>query len=147
VSAMATDSTDTKTPAPQVWASLTARDARSLIAFLTEAFGFVEVVAYTDDAGVVQHAELAWPHGGGIMMGQARPSNAGSVTAPGAFSAYVVVPDAAGIDALADRVRADGRGELVREPFDTDYGSHDTSVRDPEGNTWSFGTYPGAPRP
>lgn len=139
--------TDTKTPAPQVWPSLTARDARGLIGFLTEAFGFVEVVAYADDAGTVHHAELAWPHGGGIMMGQQRPSNEGCVTAPGALSAYVVVPDAAGIDALADRIRADGRGELVREPYDTDYGSHDIAARDPEGNTWSFGTYPGAPRP
>jgi uncharacterized glyoxalase superfamily protein PhnB len=24
---------------------------------------------------------------------------------------------------------------------DTDYGSRDFSVRDPEGNLWSFGTY------
>jgi uncharacterized glyoxalase superfamily protein PhnB len=144
---MSTDSTDSKTPSPQVWPTLTARDARGLIAFLTEVFGFVEVVAYADDEGAVQHAELAWPHGGGVMMGQQRPSNAGRVTGPGAFSAYVVVPDAAGIDALAARVREDGRGELAGEVYDTDYGSHDVAARDPEGNLWSFGTYPGAPRP
>ena len=29
---------------------------------------------------------------------------------------------------------------------DTDYGSRDFAVRDPEGNRWSFGTYRGEPR-
>jgi len=28
---------------------------------------------------------------------------------------------------------------------DTDYGSREFSVRDPEGNLWSFGTYRGEP--
>jgi uncharacterized glyoxalase superfamily protein PhnB len=138
---------DTKTPPPQVWPTLSARDARALMSFLVEVFGFVEVAAYADDEGVVQHAELSWPAGGGIMMGQQRPGSEVRVTAPGAFSAYVVVPDPAAVDALADRIRGDGRGELVQEPHDLDYGSHDISARDPEGNTWHFGTYPGAPRP
>ena len=31
--------------------------------------------------------------------------------------------------------------EIVRELTDTDYGSHDFGVRDPEGHVWSFGTY------
>ena len=31
-------------------------------------------------------------------------------------------------------------------PHDTDYGSRDFAVRDPEGNRWSFGTYRGEPR-
>jgi uncharacterized glyoxalase superfamily protein PhnB len=142
-----TTDTTTKTPPPQVWPSLSARDARALMSFLTEVFGFVEVVAYAGEDGVVVHAELAWPAGGGVMMGQQRPDNEGRVTGPGSFSAYVVVPDAAGVDALAARVREDGRGELLAEPYDTDYGSHDITVRDPEGNTWHVGTYPGAPRP
>jgi len=29
----------------------------------------------------------------------------------------------------------------VRDLQDTDYGSREYSVRDPEGNVWSFGTY------
>jgi uncharacterized glyoxalase superfamily protein PhnB len=32
------------------------------------------------------------------------------------------------------------------ELHDTDYGSRDFAVRDPEGNRWSFGTYRGEPR-
>lgn len=141
------DTTDTTTPPPAVWPTLAARDARGLMAYLTDVLGFVEVVAYTDDDDVVQHAELAWPPGGGIMMGQQRPGTEERATSSGSFTAYVVVPEAAEIDAIASRVRKAGDGAILREPYDTDYGSHDVAVRDPEGNTWQFGTYPGAPRP
>ena len=144
---MDTTTTDTKTPPPQVWPTLAAHDARALMSFLTGVFGFVEVVAYTDDEGVVQHAELAWPTGGGLMMGQKRPGTDDRATSSGSFAAYVVVPDAAEIDAIAARVREHGGAEITRGPYDTDYGSHDVAVRDPEGNNWQFGTYHGAPRP
>lgn len=136
-----------KTPPPQVWPTLAARDARAVIAFLTDVLGFVEVVSYAGDDGVVQHAELAGPAGGGVMLGQQRPGTDQRATPSGAFTAYVVVPDAAEIDALAERVRAADGAEIVQGPYDTDYGSHDVAVRDPEGNHWQFGTYPGAPRP
>jgi AraC-like DNA-binding protein len=32
-------------------------------------------------------------------------------------------------------------GEIAVELTDTDYGSRDFTVRDPEGNLWAFGTY------
>lgn len=50
---------------------------------------------------------------------------------------YVVVDDP---DGLFERARTAG-AEIVQELIDTDYGSRDFSVRDPEGNLWSFGTY------
>jgi hypothetical protein len=34
----------------------------------------------------------------------------------------------------------------VRGLYDTDYGSRDFVVLDPEDNRWSFGTYRGEPR-
>ena len=38
--------------------------------------------------------------------------------------------------------RAVAAGAVVlREPEDTDYGSRQFIVRDPEGNVWSFGTW------
>jgi uncharacterized glyoxalase superfamily protein PhnB len=37
--------------------------------------------------------------------------------------------------------------EVLQPLHDTDYGSRDFAVRDPEGNRWSFGTYRGEPRP
>lgn len=44
------------------------------------------------------------------------------------------------VDELYEQVR-DAGGEIAMEPTDTDYGSRDFTVRDPEGNLWSFGTY------
>ena len=128
------------TPQPQVWPTLRARDARGLIRFLVEAFGFEETVVYAD-GDVVHHAQLSWPEGGGIMLGSVREGQ-DSATDPGAFGAYVVTGEP---DALHARARAAG-AEITSEPHDTDYGSRDFSARDPEGNRWSFGTYRGEPR-
>ena len=58
------------TPPPQVWPTLRARDARALIRFLVDAFGFEETVVY-GDGDVVHHAQLSWPPGGGVMLGSA----------------------------------------------------------------------------
>lgn len=137
------------TPPPQIWPTLRARDARTLIDFYVAAFGFVEVVAYTDDAGSVVHAELAWPPGGGLMMGQERkpaaPHEDWSLP-PGSFGGYAVARDAAHVDEIFRRAVVAG-ATTVSEPYDTDYGSHDCTVLDPEGNRWQFGTYRGAPLP
>ena len=133
-----TDNID-KTPAPQVWPTLRARDARALIRFLVDVVGFEETAVY-GDGDTVQHAELAWPPGGGIMLGSIRDDR--WALEAGTFGAYVVADD---IDGLYERVLAGG-AEILDKPHDTDYGSRDFSLRDPEGNRWSFGTYRGAPR-
>ncbi|BCY13768.1 VOC family protein [Actinoplanes sp. L3-i22] len=136
--------TDQKTPpAPQVWPTLRANDARALIRFLVEAFGFEETAVHGEGERV-DHAQLDWPAGGGIMLGSARGRAADDPWAlqPGTFGAYVVTDEP---DKLFERARAGG-AVIVREPFDTDYGSRDFTVRDPEGNLWAFGTYRGAPR-
>jgi uncharacterized glyoxalase superfamily protein PhnB len=129
--------------APAVWPTLRAKDARGLIRFLVDAFGFqeAEVVA---DGDVVAHAELRWPLGGGIMLGSARtdPGDPWALS-PGTAGTYVVTD---GPDALFARAVAAG-ATVISEPYDTDYGSREFSVRDPEGNRWSFGTYRGAPLP
>jgi uncharacterized glyoxalase superfamily protein PhnB len=132
-----------KTPAPQVWPTLRARDARTLIRFLVDAFGFEETAVY-GKGDTVDHAELSWPPGGGIMLGSVRDSDADDnwTLAPGSFGAYVVTDEP---EALFARATAAG-AEVLTGLHDTDYGSRDFAVRDPEGNRWSFGTYPGAPR-
>ena len=130
-------------PPPQVWPTLRARDARALIRFLVDAFGFEETVVY-GDGDVVHHAQLSWPLGGGIMLGSARedgPSDEWPLQ-PGSFGAYVVTDDP---DGLCRRARAAG-AEIMSDVHETDYGSRDFAARDPEGNRWSFGTYPGEPR-
>jgi len=129
-----------KTPAPQVWPTLRARDARALISFLVEGFGFEETVVY-GDGDTVGHAELSWPPGGGVMLGSARDVG-DDEWPPGHSSAYAVTDEPDAVFA-----RAVARGAVVlTEPHDTDYGSREFSVRDPEGNRWSFGSYRGAPR-
>jgi uncharacterized glyoxalase superfamily protein PhnB len=128
-------------PEPQVWPTLRARDARALIRFLVDAFGFEETVVY-GDGDRVDHAQLSWPEGGGIMLGSERPGQAASATSSGAFGAYVVTAEP---DAVCERARAAG-AEITALPHDTDYGSRDFAARDPEGNRWSFGTYRGEPR-
>jgi len=132
-----------KTPAPQVWSTLRARDARALIRFLVDAFGFEETAVY-GEGDRVDHAELSWPPGGGIMLGSVRDTDANDnwPLVPGGFGAYVVTDEP---DALFARATAAG-AEILTGLHDTDYGSRDFAVRDPEGNRWSFGTYRGAPR-
>ena len=125
----------TQVPPPQVWPSFGARDARALIKFLVDAFGFEETVVY-GDGDRVDHAELSWPPGGGVMLGSS------DTDAPGTFHAYVVCDDP---DALFKRAVTNG-AVVVAGLTDKDYGSRDFSVRDPEGNQWSFGTYRGHPR-
>ena len=127
---------------PQVWPTLRAHDARALIRFLVDAFGFEETVVY-GEGDRVDHAQLSWPEGGGIMLGSARELDDPAMpTRPGTFGAYVVTADP---DKLHDRAKAAG-AEIVMDLHDTDYGSRDFAARDPEGNRWSFGTYRGEPR-
>ena len=50
---------------------------------------------------------------------------------------YIVVADP---DEHHARAR-EGGAEIVRELNDTEYGSREYAAKDPEGNTWYFGTY------
>ena len=131
---------------PFVWPCVNYQDAPAAIRFLTEAFGFVSTGTYTaeDDESVVHHAELLWPEGGGIMLGTAdRPESEFSQMPTGCAAIYVVTDHR---EALFKRA-TDAGAEVVRGLRDEDYGSRGFSVRDPERNIWSFGTYRGDPMP
>jgi uncharacterized glyoxalase superfamily protein PhnB len=117
------------------------KDANGLIKFLVDAFGF-EKALVVEEGGVVHHAELRWPLGGGVMLGDDRePEDDLHAKLPsGPVSIYVVCVDP---DALFQR--ATDRGARVLQGLkDEDYGSRGFTVSDPEGNVWSFGTYRGA---
>ncbi len=128
-------------PAKTVWPTLNYLDARRAIRFLVDAFGFEETLVVPGEMPeIVEHAQLRWPEGGGVMLGTAdREDNVFSQRPTGAASVYVVTDDP---DKLFDRAMGAG-AQLVRELRDEDYGSRGFSVRDPEGNIWSFGTYRG----
>ena len=118
--------------------TLRYQDAKGVIDFLERAFGFERKAVMENDDGTIGHAELI--HGRGmVMIGSAGIGDPQFDT--GRASIYVVVDDP---DALF--ARATGAGaEVVMPLTDTDYGSRDFGVNDPEGNRWSFGTY--APQP
>ena len=116
---------------PTVFPALHYDDARQAVDFLKSAFGAEEHSVFTDDAGNIRHAELSF--GNGIVMFGPTPPDEKAVRT----SIYVVIDD---VDAHAERARANG-AEIMREPNDTDYGSREYGARDPEGNTWHFGTY------
>jgi uncharacterized glyoxalase superfamily protein PhnB len=125
-----------------LWPILVYRDARAASTFLHEAFGFEIRAMYEqdDDPSVVQHAELRWPLGGGVMVGTAGAGSAPFNELPTASNAVYVVTDDP--DGLHDRAVAAG-AEIVRGLNDQSYGSRDFTARDPEGVLWSFGTYRG----
>jgi uncharacterized glyoxalase superfamily protein PhnB len=113
-------------------------DPSAAIEWLKEAFGFEEQVVHRADDGTIVHAELRLGSGM-IMPGAPRNYDMKSARELGAANQgnYVVVEDT---DAHYRRARAAG-AEIIEELHDTDYGSRDYSARDPEGNTWVFGTY------
>ncbi len=125
-----------------IWPVLTFRDAPAAIEFLETAFGFERTAVYArdDDPSMVEHAEMRWPLGGGVMFGTAgKDDSPFGRRAPGNDSVYVVCTDPDELFA-----RAVGAGAtIVRDLSDEDYGSRGFTVRDPEGNLWSFGTYTG----
>ena len=130
-------------PAPTVWHCFQCSNARGVIDWLVEALGFVETAAHTVDGRIV-HAELLWPEGGGVMLGDQRPEKDDPHASPiGTGLAYVVTADS---DAVYERATAVG-AEIIMEMHDTDYGDHTFSARDPEGNVWSVGQYLGQPIP
>jgi uncharacterized glyoxalase superfamily protein PhnB len=119
------------------------RDAAAAIEWLCSVLGFTRHAVYEGAGGVINHAELALG-GGMIMLGSMKDDEHGRrFKAPSELggaetsSAYIVVPDA---DAVYTRAQAAG-ATIVRPLQNMDYGSREFAVSDPEGHTWSVGTY------
>ncbi|HXR98336.1 MAG TPA: VOC family protein [Terriglobales bacterium] len=127
--------------------ALRYRDAKAAIEWLCRVFGFEQKAVYAGPGASIAHAELTL--GGGMIMlgsqmddeygrGFASPLELGRETR----TAYIVVAD---IDAVHARAIEAG-AEILRKLQNTDYGSREFRVKDPEGHTWSVGTYnPWAP--
>jgi uncharacterized glyoxalase superfamily protein PhnB len=115
-----------------IYPTLRYRDAHAAIDWLERAFG-AERKEVHEAGGTVVHAEVRI-EGDLVMIGSERDEPGPKV---GVTSVYVAVADP---DAHHDRAVAAG-AEVTSELADTDYGSRDYAVRDPEGNRWYFGTY------
>lgn len=128
---------------PGVWPSVLYRDAETARRFLTAVLGFTETMTVRgEDGTTIEHAELLWPEGGGVMYGTRGTSHGGSEDG-GAGTLYVVTADP---DAVYRRAVEAG-ATITDKPYDTDYGSRNVGIADPEGHVWIFGTYAGAPAP
>lgn len=112
-----------------------------MITFLVDVFGFTRTAVYAD-GDVVEHAQLDWPEGGGVMLGSLR-EGAGWQQQPGGAGCYVVTDH---MDEVYARVHAAG-AEIRMEPEDADYGNRSFVAADPEGNLWCFGHYAGEADP
>ena len=123
--------------------TLRYHDAAKAIDWLCKVFGFEKHVVHSGPDGSIGHAELKLG-GGMIMLGSVKddeysrgfktPDELGGTETR---STYLVVADA---DAVYARAQAAG-GKVVRPIQNTDYGSREFTVKDPEGNSWSVGTY------
>ncbi len=122
-----------------LWPSISARDPLALRTWLGR-LGFEEGGCYVEDDGTtVRHSEMLWPEGGRVMVSSAGKATAEFTSPVGTTQIYVVTDRPDDVHAAAAALGA----EVVRPLKDEDYGSRGFSIRDPEGNTWSFGTYAG----
>ena len=119
------------------------RNAPAAIDWLYQVFGFERHAFYEGENGAIGHAELTLGDGM-IMLGSVKddeyghgfksPEELGGVETR---SVYLVVPDA---EAAYARAVATG-ATIIRPLQETPYGSREFAVKDPEGHSWSAGTY------
>lgn len=130
-------------PAPtrtdhNIWPSVTAADPLAIREWLA-ALGFAEGILVPGADGEVRHSEMLWPEGGRVMVSSATKGDDTFVRAVGSAVLYIVTDEP---DAVLERANAAGV-EVTRGMEESDYGSRGFSLVDPEGNSWSFGTYAG----
>jgi uncharacterized glyoxalase superfamily protein PhnB len=111
------------------------RDPRRAIAFLRDALGFEPTAVHPPEGEDVAHAELAFA-GQHLMLG-GEPAAGDEHRLQGPLAPYLAVDD---VDGHFERAR-DAGADVVYPPRDTDYGSREYAVRDPEGRVWSVGDY------
>ncbi len=129
-------------PNSTIMPAMRYRNAPAAIDWLCQVLGFTRHAVYANPDGSIGHAELTLG-GGMIMLGSEKddeygrgfksPAELGAETR----SSYIIVADA---DAVYARAQAAG-AVVVRPLQSTGYGSREFSIKDPEGHSWSVGTY------
>ena len=122
--------------------SMRYHDAPAAMDWLCQVIGFTRHAVYANPDGTIAHAELTLG-GGMIMLGSEKSDEYGRGFKPprelGAETrgVYVVVPNPDEIFARAQAANA----AIVRPLQDMEYGSREFTLKDPEGHSWSLGTY------
>ncbi len=121
--------------------TLRYRDAKAAIEYLQNVLGFEATMVVEGAGDIVEHAQLR--HGTGMVMlssfgdGAYDRATADGRDPIGAGAVYVVIDDVHG---HAEKARSFG-ANIVMEPEEQDYGGAVYTLRDHEGNIWSFGSY------
>jgi uncharacterized glyoxalase superfamily protein PhnB len=105
-------------------------DVRVAVAWLTEAFGFVEAVRIGDN----HRSQVRIPPEGAMIVaeahGEQQPPQPGVVT-------HLFKVRVADVDAACERARSHG-AVVLREPEDQVYGERECTVADLAGHRWQF---------
>jgi uncharacterized glyoxalase superfamily protein PhnB len=128
---------------PKVYPCLAYRDPAAAIAFLQRAFGFSPLLTVPGEDGVTMHAELSLGDEV-VMLGASKPDLGwvSPLDLPALNATVCFFVDE--VDAHYARA-VDAGAKVVRALRDTNYGSREYSVKDPEGHEWHFGSYRPAP--
>jgi uncharacterized glyoxalase superfamily protein PhnB len=105
-------------------------DVRAAVAWLRDAFGFVERVR----VGETHRSQLQIGADGAVILadtsGAQQPPRAGAVT-------HVIKVHVDDVDAVFERARTNG-AQVLQEPTDFEYGVRECTVADLAGHHWQF---------
>ena len=122
--------TNRSIPAATVIPVLVYPDVRAAVAWLTDAFGFVERVRIGED----HRSQMQVGHDGAVIVadvhGDQRPPRASAVT-------HVIKVRVADVDAQFERARSRG-AQVIQEPTEYEYGERECTVEDVGGHRWQF---------
>lgn len=120
-----------------VFPSLRYADAAAAIAWIERVLGLTVDLVVEGDGGLVAHAQLSH-RGSSILVGSVGSGdNAQLEPRPGPAWVYLVVDEVEPHFAAAVAEGAD----VVEPVRNEDHGGRGYTVRDPEGNLWSVGSY------
>jgi uncharacterized glyoxalase superfamily protein PhnB len=117
-------------PSATVIPVLVYPDVRAAVAWLDDAFGFVERVRI----GEAHRSQLQVGDDGAVIVadvrGEQQPPRAGAVT-------HVIKVRVEDVDASFERARTHG-ARVVQEPIEYEYGERECTLEDPAGHRWQF---------
>jgi uncharacterized glyoxalase superfamily protein PhnB len=117
-------------PSATVIPVLVYPDVRAAVAWLTDAFGFVERVRIGDN----HRSQLRVGDDGAVIIADVR----GERRAPqSGVETHLVKVRVADVDARFARAREHG-ARVIHEPTDYEYGERECTVEDPAGHRWQF---------
>ena len=108
---------------------------RATLDWIVANLGLEATQVHPEGGDVLEHAELRY--GSSVLMA----STTGQLEqAAGHASVYLTVDTDDEVDAAHARAVAAGATSVLA-PEDQEYGGRNATVQDPEGNTWSIGSY------